>query len=207
VVSAAWGDAEAALLTFGMELHSADRIALRRVIAVLTPRNGEARVLSPPDAWLRLADPDEPPQSAACLPHWLPQRQAAAERVARAATQRLADSFAAEHERRLRSEADMLNRWLALRANEICGPVLSTTLDLFGAEPTGPAWQHERSPAERLAGFALDDTIPSPRRREANGVLELYRRRETDCRQRVVLSAPIVRPLGLLLLLPRDRAR
>jgi len=57
-------------------------------------------------------------------------------------------------------------------------------------------------PLDRLAVFAADDSNTPARRREANSIVELYQRRITEQAARAVLSPPVLRPIGMLMLVP-----
>ena len=213
LVAVARGDqavGQAALLTYTLELSAGRQTVLRRVIAVLLPRAGRIAILEHPAQWLRFADPARECRDAAAMHEqfaaWLPARQQDADAAAREAARRLEAAFAATHHRRMQSERDALHRWLDLRAGELCGPALRFGPDLFGAEPTGPAWHLPAPPLERLAAFALDPGNPPVRRRAAHSVVELFRRRDADRMARATLSPPLLRPLGVLLLVPAGDA-
>jgi hypothetical protein len=79
--------------------------------------------------------------------------------------------------------------------------------DLFGSAPAVPVWQASERPLDRLAAYAADGKNPTGRRREAGVVVELYQRREKDRAERADLSAPSLRPIGLLMLVPPDQGQ
>jgi hypothetical protein len=76
--------------------------------------------------------------------------------------------------------------------------------DLFGAAPDRPAWQMAEAPLDRLAAYAVDGGNPAPRRREANSAVELYRRRATERDLRTELLPAVLRPVGMLMLVPPE---
>jgi hypothetical protein len=74
--------------------------------------------------------------------------------------------------------------------------------DLFGLEAVVPDWKSLRDPLDRLAAFAADADNPTARRREANSVVALFRRRVDEQIGRMALSPSRLRPIGMLLLVP-----
>jgi hypothetical protein len=108
---------------------------------------------------------------------------------------------AADHQQRSQREASDLQDWLCRRVNDICGAFEPQTGDLFGAAPHGPAWHLLPLPLDRLAVFAADNSNTPARRREANSIVELYRRRIAEQAARAALS-PVLHPIGMLMLVP-----
>ncbi len=200
------GMPRAALLTYTVEVQIGQRPGLRRVLAVLARESDSPTTMGRPADWLRFAEPDRAigHDSTACqnAMRWLVPRRAEADTIARAAAHHMAERFAANHRASMRVEAEGLHRRLALRASELCGAPVPVMPDLFGAAPAGPAWQADVPPLERLAAFALDADVPPARRREANSAVALFHAREAEHAERIAISEPSVRPLGLLLLVP-----
>ena len=196
----------AVLLTFSAELRSAVRTELQRIIAVLLPIHGDAVEVSEPAWWQNLAGTEQPRSSEAAwrtlFAHWVPNRQRSAESVANAAMQRDVARVMADHQERTRREVDDLRVWLAKRANDICGAFVPQTGDLFGAVTGGPNWQSLSAPLDRLAAFSADANNSPARRREANSAVELFQRRSTEHAARAALSPPVVRLIGMLMLVP-----
>jgi hypothetical protein len=196
----------AVLLTFSIELRSATRTELRRIIAVLLPVDGGASELVDPERWLRLATQDRPfwPGNAwrDLFADWVPRRQSEAEAIAGAAMRREVARLRLDHRRSSKRQAMELQDWLRRRADDICGAFVPRTGDLFGAADARPAWQSLREPVERLAAFTADPNNPLPQRREANSVIELFQRQQGEHAARAPLSAPILRPIGMLMLVP-----
>jgi hypothetical protein len=138
--------------------------------------------------------------------HWLPARQPLAEAVAFAAMQRETAMLNADRQcSEDRHHADLL-RWLAGRADDICGAVASPTGDLFGATACVPDWRVLPEPLDRLAAFVADGANQPARRREANSVVELYQRRESERAARLALAPPLIRLIGMLMLVPAKAA-
>jgi hypothetical protein len=191
---------------FSAELHSARRADMQRVIAVLVPVSGAAVELPQPQQWLRLADNDREIPSAGLwrdlFAGWAACRQADAEAVADAALQRIAVAFAAMRRCATDREASELERWLRLRADSICGVFVPRTADLFGTVPTGPDWQSLAAPLDRLAAFAGDGANLAVRRREADSVVSLFRRRIGEHEACAAVSPTMLLPAGMLMLVP-----
>ena len=200
-------DEPAALLTFGVEIAGTRRTALQRVIAVLVPQSSAATEIVRPDSWLHLAAPDRAVSLADAWPrwfaHWLPQRQRQAAQVATGARQRIAAEFMNKQQAHCERDRIALERWLTLRADDICGAQVGRTRDLFGAIPDLPAWKTHAAPSDRLAAFAADADNAPAKRREANSALVLFRRRCDDITGALALSAPALHPVGMLLLVPQ----
>lgn len=202
------GARTAALLTYLVELPSAHRVAMRRVIAVILPETGPIEVLSEPKQWLRLADLSRAIEVTSAMQRafarWLPQRRTQAAKFAQAEAERLAGGFSLTHRRRMQAEIDTLRQWLSGRTRDLCGEAVPLMPDLFGAAPADPAWRTAVPDLERLAAFARDPANTPARRREANSVVELFQTREADCIARSALASPVLRRLGLLMLVPGE---
>ncbi|HUB16254.1 MAG TPA: helicase-related protein [Acetobacteraceae bacterium] len=199
-------DEPAALLTFCIEIAGARRTRLQRILAVLLPRSGPAVALPQAERWLDLAAgdrtiaPDDPWQR--WFAAWLPRRQPLAEKLATASMRRIAaDCAAAQRCHAARDRID-LERWLKLRADEICGVFVPRTADLFAEPPDRPAWKSVSAPLDRLAAFASEAANAPAARREANSVLTLFRNRSEEAASDGTPSPPSLRLFGMLLLVP-----
>ncbi len=194
------------LLCFNAELNSAGEVDLQRIIAVHVSKSGAAVEVPQPKRWLRLADKGrEIPSDGlwrGLFADWAARRQADAEAVAASAMQRMAVELAATRRGEADREAAKLERWLQLRADDICGAFVQRTADLFGAVPVGPDWQLLNEPLDRLAAFAADAGNPSGRRREAGSVVSLFQRRARQREARAEISPPMLLPAGILMLVP-----
>jgi hypothetical protein len=208
-VSAARGDRNtplAVLLSFSIEIASARRIELQRAFAVLLPESGAPAELTEPESWLRLATPDRAiPQAGLwqrMFASWVPKLRPRAEKLAAVAMDRMANEFARTQCDRADRELADLQRWLRLRADDICGAYVPRTADLFGFAPVVPAWRSLPAPLDRLAAFAADADNPPSRRREASSTVALCRRRADERAGRIALSPPRLQPIGMLMLVP-----
>ncbi|MBV9248620.1 MAG: hypothetical protein JO227_05160, partial [Acetobacteraceae bacterium] len=119
---------------------------------------------------------------------------------------RMADPFLAVHAKRMNRESENLERWIGLRADEICGRASPQTADLFGPQTPTPPWRTALPPIDRLAAFACDADNPSARRRDANSVVELHQHRIADRGDRTTLQGPALQHFGMLMLVPRKAA-
>jgi hypothetical protein len=133
---------------------------------------------------------------------WVPNRRAEAEGIALATTQRAASRVELDSDRSEDREAVDLQRWLLVRATDICGTYVPPTGDLFGIAAHAPDWETLAAPLDRLAAFAADGGIAPGKRREANSVVELYQRRGQERAARAIVSPLILRPVGMLMLAP-----
>ena len=233
-VAVAWSTPATALsvlLTFAVEIRARDHIALRRLIAVLLPRQGEARAMDAPAEILALAA--RPPPEAArevqreapsweapwappgdappdawdrWFADWVPDREAAAINTANQVAERMEAAFAATHGRILHHQIADLDRWLETRAADLCGTSRAPPADLFGRPPPGPAWRHLANPLDRLAGCAADPATLDARRRDAAAIVSHYKRLAGDLASRADLSEVRLPRIGLLMLVPADLA-
>ena len=209
-VSAACSDAGtslAVLLMFSAELRSTARIELQHIIAVLLPIVGAPIKLDRPEQWLRLADPSRALEKSdmwhQLFASWLPTRQPEAEAVATTTMQCEAARISVEYQQRAKREASDLQQWLRGRADDICGAFVPRTGDLFGATTAGPEQLCLSAPLDRLAGFAADGNNPPARRREANSAVELFQRRGKERDGRALSVPPVLRLVGMLMLVPQ----
>ena len=115
---------------------------------------------------------------------WAPEALVAAGVRAVEVGERIASVAAAAHQDRLARDDAVVRAWLMRRANELCGPVVARTGDLFLPGPSEGDWRSCEVPEQRLAGFAADPTVPIARRREAADALARSTAR-TDRRSRV----------------------
>lgn len=203
-VSVAQAERIAVLLTFAAELRNATRTEFRWIVAVLLDDGQKAVVIKDPARWLKLA---ELPSSAMDVwpnhfANWVPQHLSKAGQVASAEIERKAHRLAAAHKARIERESAELERWLNVRADEICGAFTPPTGDLFGAPSDQRDWQLLPAPLDRLSAFAADAENPAAQRRAADSVVELFQRRSKEHANRAALSGPFVRPLGMLMLVP-----
>ena len=116
--------------------------------------------------------------------------------------QRVAAGFADTQRQCADRDIAALQRWLKLRADDICGAHVVRTADLFGTAPDLPPWKSLNGPLDRLAAFAADADNAAAKRREANSAVALYRRRCEVGTADLALSPPRLQPIGMLLLVP-----
>jgi hypothetical protein len=198
------GDPCAVLFTFSAEMRSALHMEYQRVIGVLLPSNREAVAMMEPEQWLSFATVELPIAYTwrDLFAGWVPQRQAEAEAVAAEVAQREVSQIVDDHRRRAANESRHIQDWLRRRADDFCGRFVPQTPDLFGAVEGGPAWRLQSDPLERLAAFAVDADNAPARRREASNVVEVFQLRAKERAARMALSPPLVRLIGMLMLVP-----
>ena len=201
-VSVARHDMPALLLTYTLEIPTQRHTAFQRLIAVLLPEDGAPDVLLDPEAWLPLAEPAR----AIAVRHpwnqfatWAPRRLPEAGAAAHEASHALAAAFGTQHDTNLQAGRTQLERWLAARAESLCGPGRAAATDLFGAPPEGPIWRYAAHPLDRLAAFAADPGNQPTVRREADNAVAIYQRR---LRETPRLLPPALHRTGLLMLVP-----
>lgn len=196
----------AVLLSFAIEIASARRIELQRIVAVLLPISGAPEELPEPECWLRMAATDRaiPAENLwqRRFASWVPRRRPEGDKIAASVMDLVATEFAGAQRDGAEREAAELRHWLRLRADDLCGAHVPRMADLFGAGPTIPGWKSLSAPLDRLAAFAADADNPAARRREANSAAALFQRRAEERARSAVLAPPRLRPLGMLLLVP-----
>jgi ERCC4-related helicase len=207
-VTAVRGDGpEAALIfTFLASVESEAGRELERVIAVRTTRTGTPAAIAAAD-WQSLATPDrQVPTANVWERHfaaWADGREAAAAELAARAFEPFATELMDTHRAEIQYERADLERWLAVRASELCEAPVADQATLFEpAAPELPRWRVATDPRQRLAGYHADPTVPPARRREAEGVLTLYRHRLAALDRRAELRVPPPALLGLLMVIP-----
>ena len=126
-------------------------------------------------------------------------RIAEAGRVAAVTAASLAEGFAAAHLQRIDRDAAVATAWLNRRTLELCGAVVPWIGDLFDAEPPVGHWRSNPAAEQRLAGFAIDPSVPVSHRRDAEGTLSRFR---AIMSAQPVWSSPVTRTLGMLMLCP-----
>ena len=195
VAAAARGDRLALLLTWEMEIAAAHRPVFRRVIALrLEP--GQAPVetgdipLSP--------SPSAHPDPWSCFACWADLT--AAGTAALAVMAREAAGFESRFLAGRAVGRTRWRRWLAARANGLCGAAAPGMADLFGAADAAPVWRRGGEAAARLLAFATDLAVPPAQRRAAEEALD--RAREAGREERLM---PFVwRPVGLLMIVTNE---
>jgi hypothetical protein len=203
-VSVARYDCHALLLTYSMEIQAPRYVAFQRAIAVLLTEDGKPEVILDPERWLTFAAKEQDVAACDAWPmfrHWATARLPEAEAAAAKTVHALAVAFAAQHAEAVDLDRANLDRWLARRADAICGPRQSATADLFGASRPNPVWRHAADPIDRLSAFATDTANAAADRRGADGIVSIYRRR---LRHIPTLSPPMLHRIGLLMLIPTE---
>jgi hypothetical protein len=110
-------------------------------------------------------------------------------------------TFLADYQAATQQETTRSLHWLRVKADQLCGPFISPTRDLFGEPEIGPIWRRQQDPSTRLVSFATDRDVTVSKRREANDALAIFRTMEAAN----TTPGPIEsRPIGMLMLVPRD---
>jgi hypothetical protein len=130
---------------------------------------------------------------------WAEDAIAAASHHASNVADRLCAAAARKYNDRVGRDIAAAHAWLARRANELCGPALAVTRDLFAPEPEQLDWRSDQAPEHRLANLAADPSIPIPHRRDAAEAVTRFHALTAMSRS---FPPRIVRPLGMLMLLP-----
>jgi hypothetical protein len=200
--------APALLCTFLGVLESDRGHELERVLAVRIERSGSTAVLAEPEAWLSVLAHGEPIRTADLWDQhfkaWGEQARMQAQQAVAQAFEAMAEPAGKELAQQRQREQKDLEDWLRSRADTICGAVQQAQMDLLGGNAGLASWQMSEQPAERLAGFATDGNNPPAHRREADGVLRLWRSRQLELEQRAQLRSLEPPPLGLLMLVPTE---
>lgn len=197
---------QALLCTFLGVVQSGRGHEYERVLAVRVDEAGNRRVLAEPKGWLAIIDQGHPVGTRDLWERgfaaWAGAARSAAAEAARDAFSAMAAPQLAEHRRLLDGERRDLDAWLHARAEALCGAAQAVQADLFAQAAELPGWKSQADPAQRLAAFATDGTNPPSARREADGVLRLYRKRVQDLGVRAEAKVLEPLPLGLLMLVP-----
>jgi superfamily II DNA or RNA helicase len=191
-VSVAKADTLSLLMTYMVEVGS----FLRDIFALRLHRDGS--VVEQP---LVLPDHGVPWVGVWCqdFANWAPAAMEAARSTAVAAANRIAAEFTREYQTGIARDIAVARTWLERRASELCGAPMPWMGDLFDVGPDPGDWRVGAVAEQRLSAFAVDPSMPSPKRREAAEVLARFRGvSATQC----PLPPPSVRPLGLLMLVP-----
>jgi hypothetical protein len=187
---------------------------LECVIAVRVTASGKPQVYLSHEEWSNLADSKNAIRTQDVWKKHFAKKfeklEGNARQQAEEAFQKVADTFYRQRQAELEFEQLRQRDWLKQRASEIAvaekAPLETPTLFEGKAAPApGPLqreWGSKTDPQERLAGFALDRVQPPSRRSEAEGVLQLYKKRMAELTARLALEKPTILPLGLLMLVP-----
>ncbi|MFY0576334.1 hypothetical protein ACN28S_19990 [Cystobacter fuscus] len=195
-VSAVRGDGSEpeVLLTFLGRVESGTGPELERVLAVQLGREGEPVVMASAADWERFVSTERGMPTAGQwerhFQDWAPRRQEDARTAALSLFEALTHVHAERHAEALATERLQLEQWLRARTEALCGSRRAVQAQLF--EQTGgqdlERWRMMENDTERLAAFATDAGQPIRARREAEGVLELYRRRTNELDRRGQLT-------------------
>lgn len=194
-----------AVLTYAVDYRSAMPGPPRLLVAVRMTRTGKPRVEAEPSRWLRLDRPCVPDPRHAWdrhFAHWLPSRLVEAGTCATLAAQRAAETALRHHDTQRARGSALLERWLARRVDQLCGPATPLMADLFAPAPGGSKAGATAAPLDRLDALIRDPRTQASTREEAEAVRSMARER----RHQLALPGPTgvgtPMPLGLLLLLP-----
>jgi hypothetical protein len=172
------------------------------------PGTAGVEILAEPEAWTPLADPGRAIPAAGVWDRlfiqWAGEARARAFEAASKAMGPWARAFLDRHTADLADERKALDAWLRSRTEAVCGSPQAPQVGLFdtATHTPRPRWREGATDRERLASFATDRDNPVAARREAEGVLTLYDRRDADLRQRAIVKDVVVVPVGLLMLVP-----
>jgi len=125
--------------------------------------------------------------------------QASAASAAEPAFSEIAREFTKRHASDIAQEESDLLAWVKERTREVCGEAEGVVQgDLFeqaGAPAVLPKWHSLPDSPDRLASFATDGS-PVKARKEAEGVLKLYKDRSDRLHKRARLDPARLEPLG-----------
>ncbi len=204
-VSAVSGDGPALVFTFLCSVRSELGRELERVIAVRATPEHEPDPWVEPIAWLGLARRDSLVSTQGlwerAFASWAPGLEERCRRVASQAFSTMADEFRETLAAELGTERRELDRWVSLRAEELCG---KRDAQLKFDHVALPTWQTASDPVQRLASLAADGSQAPAQRQEATGVLQIRNKRVERLERRSHLEQMPAMTLGLLLVVPRD---
>jgi ERCC4-related helicase len=191
------------LLTYSVAIQSDAGRAYERVLAYRTNAAGGGEVYDEPQSWEALAEKPVAPGGVweRHFASWGTKRIAEAKSAIVQSFEPLAREFLTLERKELTEERGELNRWLAQRADEICGESVAQQPSLFDTDSNRRS-SSPSTPTERLSACATDASTPAARRREADGVLKLYQDRSADLDRRYLLRTSDPVPLGMLMLVP-----
>lgn len=199
----------ALLCTFLCVVKSARGHEYERVLAIRANKTGELTVYENPNEWLSLVKSSKPAATKdtwqSHFASWAEGAKTKALEIASNSFSQIAASIADEHQKRIQEERRELSAWLTTRSETICGEAAGIQADLFNGAVETPRWKTITDPLARLAGFATDSTNPPTSRREADGVVRLYKKRWDYLAERdnAQILPPI--PLGLLMMLSNGK--
>lgn len=208
------GSSPAALFTFVARLASGSETELERVVAALVRPDGTVSPMLEAGEWSRYSSPDHaiPPEGiwSRHFASWAGSAEGVARLAVESAFLPIAEGFRGLHSKALLLERSSLDAWLHGRAQEVCGSVVSEAQPgLFeevkprkGPTTEGAAWTQIVDPLPRLAAFAVASEVPLKARREAEGLVKIYKERASDLDRRTHLVGPTIELLGMLLLTP-----
>ncbi|MGC4070845.1 MAG: helicase-related protein [Polyangiaceae bacterium] len=204
-VSAVEGNGPALLFTFLASVQSDLGREYERVVGIRLSPQGHPETLLDPSDWLGNVDRDRAVATKGLwekhFASWAGAQEERCRLVAQAAFADVADEFCREFSKELDEERRQLTLWLQHRTKELCGERnAQLSFELPAAEL--PAWQTATDPVERLGALKADSCQPPWRRREADGVLQIYRSRSNQIDKRKQLVAMPIMTLGLLMVVP-----
>jgi hypothetical protein len=207
VTAVTWlGAGPAVLWTYVGQVRTSQGREYERIVAVRVDTEQKPEVVEAAEWFVKLANPANAINPAgvwkSAFASWAPMTEEPARTVGTAAFKALAGEFISRLSAELESEQRQTFDWLAIRTMELCGPVVAEQADLFGPTRGLAPWKRNQPPEERLAAFATDGVISAKARREADGVLRLFRARMTRLAERQRFEVPQLSTLGLLLLVP-----
>jgi hypothetical protein len=201
-VAASRYDRPGLLLTFQSEIAAAHQVVFRHIIAVIAHPNCPVAECTD---WLAFGTRDDfwPRESVwdRLFSPWVAAARSAADLLVGRIASARHTNFVAEYHAGAQQEATRSQHWLRVKADQLCGTFKAPTGDLFGEPEPGPMWRRQADPSARLVSFAIDRDVPVSKRREANDTLETFRAMQAAN----TVPGPIVsRPIGMLMLVPRD---
>jgi ERCC4-related helicase len=203
------GSGPAVLWTWLGQVRTVEGRELERLIATRVDRDGAVTVLEPNEWFTGLAAIEHAREtSGAWREHfevWAPASRDAAFALATEHFEAAAGEVLARLVSELEIERRLTSDWFANRVHDLCGPPQLTQDDLFGGASGDLAtWKRSLPALERLSAFATDHQVGARLRREAEGVLRLYKSRLDRLAAREHAQVTKLTPVGLLLLVPES---
>jgi len=188
---------QALVFTFVGRVNSRVGREFERVIAVKVRSDLTYEVMTEPREWLPSPDDAIPTHKLweKTFAMWGEQAREIARGAAEDMIEKLADHFAASHQRRYEEEQRALERWFSERVDALVGPAEVESLPLFEGlkDP-------QKSPSERLSDFIRQQEPGSRVLLEAEALQDFYERRYKYIRDHLQLGRADTSLLGMLML-------
>lgn len=208
-------DSEPALLLSCLcSINTKKHKLFEKVIGIKIDKSGVTKKYLSPEEWIKFANPNKAIRTTEIwnkhFKPWGDKAKEKAQSVAKESFNPMAKRYIAEKKEEFEDDKARVNEWFEMRVKDITGIIgESIQYELFEPQDKQviPSWAKIKNPIERISAFATDKKNLRSKCSEAETLLRLYKKRIEEIDNLSSIENISVRPLGLLMLVPKEDRR